>query len=85
MLSCYAAQSPSRSTRRLARTCRASARRLLTREMQAALDQGPDWVKDHLNTGEIDRVRDFLAVEEKIEFRCRGGGVAKSTKVAAAT
>jgi hypothetical protein len=51
---------------------------LLTKEMQAALDQGPDWVKHHLNEVEIDRVRDFLKVEEKIEFRCRGGGVAKA-------
>lgn len=51
---------------------------LLTKEMQAALDQGPDWVKRHLNEAEIDRVRDFLKVEEKIEFRCRGGGVAKA-------
>ncbi|MGZ5918113.1 MAG: hypothetical protein ACXWJ4_12515, partial [Methyloceanibacter sp.] len=51
---------------------------LLTKEMQAALDQGPDWVKRHLNDAEIDRVRDFLKIEEKIEFRCRGGGVAKA-------
>jgi hypothetical protein len=51
---------------------------LLTKEMQAALDQGPDWVKKHLNEVELDRVRDFLKVEEKIEFRCRGGGVAKA-------
>ena len=27
-------------------------RALLTREMQAALDHGPDWVKDHLDTAE---------------------------------
>ena len=52
-------------------------RKLLTRDMQAALDQGPDWVKDHLNDEAIDRVRHFLSVEEQIQFRCRGGGVAK--------
>ena len=52
-------------------------KKLLTRDMQAALEQGPDWVKDHLNEEAIDRVRHFLRVEEKIQFRCRGGGVAK--------
>jgi hypothetical protein len=52
-------------------------KKLLTREMQAALDHGPDWVKNHLDTGEIEKVRQFLAIEEMIEFRCRGGGVAK--------
>jgi hypothetical protein len=56
----------------------AQRKTLLTKDMQAALDQGPDWVKRHLNEAEIDRVRDFLKVEEKIEFRCRGGGVAKA-------
>jgi hypothetical protein len=58
-------------------------KKLLTREMQAALDHGPDWVKDHLDTGDIDKVRQFLAIEELIEFRCRGGGVAKPTESAA--
>lgn len=48
-------------------------KRLLTREMQAALDHGPDWVKNHLDTGEIEKVRQFLAIEEMIEFRCRTG------------
>jgi hypothetical protein len=52
-------------------------KKLLTRDMQAALDQGPDWVKDHLNDEAIDHVRHFLSVEEQIQFRCRGGGVAK--------
>ena len=52
---------------------------LLTREMQAALDHGPDWVKNHLDSGEIEKVREFLAIEEQIEFRCRdGGAVAKA-------
>lgn len=49
--------------------------RLLTREMKAALERGPDWVKEHLDTIEIEKVREFLGVEEMIEFRCRGGGV----------
>jgi len=52
-------------------------KKLLTREMQAALDRGPDWVKDHLNDQELEQVRRFLGVEEDIQFRCRGGGVAK--------
>jgi hypothetical protein len=58
--------------------------RLLNRDMQTALDQGPDWVKTHLNEEEIERVRRFLNIEEQIEFRCRGGGVAK-TKVQTGT
>ena len=57
--------------------------KLLTREMQVALERGPDWVKDHLHTGEIEKVREFLAIEEIIEFRCRGGGVVKQTAIPA--
>jgi hypothetical protein len=54
-------------------------KKLLTREMQAALDHGPDWVKNHLDSGEIEKVREFLDIEEQIEFRCRdGGAVAKA-------
>jgi hypothetical protein len=53
--------------------------KLLTRDMKAALERGPDWVKEHLHTGEIEKVREFLAIEEMIEFRCRGGGVVKQT------
>jgi hypothetical protein len=49
--------------------------KLLTRDMQKALERGPDWVKDHLNDDELEKVRQFLVVEEKIVFRCRGGGV----------
>ena len=52
-------------------------KQLLTREMQKALEHGPDWVKDHLDDGSIGKVRRFLSVEEQIAFRCRGGGVAK--------
>jgi hypothetical protein len=59
-------------------------KKLLTPQMQAALEQGPDWVKKHLNDQDIEAVRQFLAVEEKIEFRCRGGGVAKPSEKAAA-
>ncbi len=59
--------------------------KLFTRDMQAALDRGPDWVKDHLNDQELEQVRQFLGVEEKIQFRCRGGGVAKAALQAAAT
>jgi hypothetical protein len=58
---------------------KAEQQKMLTREMRAALDRGPDWVKDHLNPADIEKVRKFLAVEEMIEFRCRGGGVVKST------
>jgi hypothetical protein len=48
-------------------------KKLLTPAMQAALERGPDWVKDHLNEIEIERVREFLEVEEMIKFRCRTG------------
>jgi hypothetical protein len=61
---------------------KAEQQKMLTREMQAALDRGPDWVKDHLNPADIEKVRKFLAVEEMIEFRCRGGGVVKPTQSA---
>jgi hypothetical protein len=58
-------------------------KKLLTREMQAALDRGPDWVKHHLDPADIEKVRHFLDVEAMIEFRCRGGGgVVKSTEQA---
>jgi hypothetical protein len=50
--------------------------------MQAALDHGPDWVKDHLDSAEIEKVRAFLDVEAMIEFRCRGGGVTTSETAA---
>jgi hypothetical protein len=59
-------------------------KKLLTREVQAALDHGPDWVKNHLDTGEIEKVREFLAIEEQIEFRCRDSDiVAKALQNAA--
>ena len=56
----------------------AERKQLLTNDMQAALEQGPDWVKTHLNEAEINQVRRFLTIEEKIQFRCRGGGVSKA-------
>jgi hypothetical protein len=58
-------------------------KKLLTPQMQDALQQGPDWVKRHLNDQDIEAVRQFLAIEEKIEFRCRGGGVPKPSETAA--
>ncbi|HMK42361.1 MAG TPA: hypothetical protein VK451_12475 [Methyloceanibacter sp.] len=60
-------------------------KKLFTPNMQAALDRGPDWVKDHLNDQELDQVRKFLDVEAQIAFRCRGGGVDKKTVAAAPT
>jgi hypothetical protein len=54
-------------------TLAAERKKLLTPSMQAALDRGPDWVKDHLNDADLDKVRQFLEVEAKIDFRCRGG------------
>jgi hypothetical protein len=58
-------------------------KKLLTPSMQAALDRGPDWVKDHLNDEELDKVREFLDVEAKITFQCRGGGIDKKKVTAA--
>ena len=52
-------------------------KKLFNRDMQAALDHGPDWVKGHLNDEAIENVRRFLSVDEQIQFRCRGGGVAE--------
>ncbi|HEU4476052.1 MAG TPA: hypothetical protein VFR71_05085 [Methyloceanibacter sp.] len=53
--------------------------KLLTPKMQSALERGPDWVKDNLNHEDIEKVRQFLLVEEKLMFRCRdGGGVARA-------
>jgi hypothetical protein len=48
---------------------------LLTPEMRKALDHGADWVKGHLDSSDLDKVREFLVVEEDLEFRCPGGGV----------
>jgi len=53
-------------------------KQLFNADMQAALEQGPDWVKKHLTDEAIERVRRFLSVEEQIQFRCRGDGVAKA-------
>jgi hypothetical protein len=46
---------------------------LLTDDMQYALDHGPDWVKSHLENDEIEKVRTYLIIEEKLEFQCRKG------------
>ena len=53
--------------------------KLLTREMQAALDRGPDWVKTHLNPEELEQVllppaRDELL--ERLGDRCLLGALA---------
>lgn len=49
---------------------------LLTASVKAALTLGPDWVKEHLhNQDEIEKVRQYLLVEEKVAFRCRTDGV----------
>lgn len=51
-------------------------RALLTPKVQSALARGPDWVKDHLHDHEeIENVREYLKVEEKVAFRCRTDGV----------
>ena len=49
---------------------------LLTPTVGAALQRGPDWVKDHLHDKDmIEQVRQYLSVEEQIAFRCRTDGV----------
>jgi len=49
---------------------------LLTKEVRAALLRGPDWVKDHLHdAADIEKVRQYLLIEEKVKFRCRTDGV----------
>jgi hypothetical protein len=55
---------------------------LLTPEMRAALDQGPDWVKSNLTFEALDRVRRFLRIEEEAMFRCRPGRIPKAKEVA---
>jgi len=51
-------------------------RTLLTKTVRAALIRGPDWVKEHLHDAEqIEKVREYLQVEEKVAFRCRTDGV----------
>ena len=47
--------------------------KLLTPEVRAALERGPDWVKGHLDSDKIEKVREFLLVEEQVSFRCREG------------
>lgn len=45
----------------------------LTPEIKEALEHGPDWVKANLDTAKLDKVRDYLLVEERLEFQCRKG------------
>ena len=58
--------------------------KLNTPKMQAALEQGPDWVKNHLNEADIEKVREFLLVEEQLKFRCRESVVARAMQQALA-
>ena len=48
-------------------------RKLMTPDVRAALERGPDWVKAHLDSVKIEQVREFLLVEEQVAFRCREG------------
>ena len=49
---------------------------LLTKTVRSALRRGPDWVKEHLHDeDQIEKVREYLLVEEKVAFRCRTDGV----------
>jgi len=58
------------------KTLKSEQSTLLTKEVKAALTQGPDWVKDHLHdAGDIEKVRQYLSIEEKVAFRCRTDGV----------
>jgi hypothetical protein len=59
-------------------------KKLMTPKMQSALEQGPDWVKNHLNDADIERVREFLLVEEQLKFRCRESVVARAMQRALA-
>ena len=52
---------------------RQDAARACLEEIRAALERGPDWVKDHLDSDKIEKVREFLLVEEQVAFRCREG------------
>lgn len=55
---------------------RAKKRTLLTPKVQSALKRGPDWVKEHLHDPtQLEKIRDYLHVEEKVAFRCRTDGV----------
>ena len=54
----------------------AKKRGLLTPKVQSALTRGPDWVKDNLHDQEqIEKIREYLMVEETVAFRCRTDGV----------
>jgi hypothetical protein len=59
-------------------------KKLMTPKMQSALEQGPDWVKNHLNEADIEKVREFLLVEEQLKFRCRDSVVARAMQRALA-
>jgi hypothetical protein len=62
--------------RAVCKTLKAEQKSLLTRELKAALARGPDWVKENLHSSDqIEKVRQYLLVEEKAAFRCRTDGV----------
>jgi hypothetical protein len=81
LASCAAALLDARATaepldREACQSLESERKDLLTKEVQAALARGPDWVKDHLHSPQdIEMVRQYLLVEEKIKFRCRTDGV----------
>lgn len=55
---------------------KAQQKDLLTASVSAALQRGPDWVKEHLHDKDtIEQIREYLIVEEKVAFRCRTDGV----------
>lgn len=39
-----------------------------------ALERGPEWATANLKPEEMDKLREFLTVEEQLMFQCRGGG-----------
>ena len=61
----------------------ADRKALFDKEMQEALERGPDWVKGNLAAEKIERVRQFLEVEEQIQFRCRKDGLPRGAGVKA--
>lgn len=38
--------------------------------IEAQLAKGPDWGRDNLDQAQLDRIKQFLAIEEQLRFRC---------------
>ncbi len=38
--------------------------------IEAQLEKGPDWARDNLDEAQLDRIKQFLAIEEQLQFRC---------------